>query len=208
MHAASRRLASVTLDNLDDMPRPCRSCVYWELDSAAADHAREAGDPTLEKEAWVSAVLLEWGSCGTLAYVEGAPAGYVLYAPPALVPRAAAFPTSPPSPDAVLLVTAFVRPEHRGHGVGRSLIQAAAKDLLQRGTRAIEAFGDARWERPACVMPAAYLEGAGFEVVRPHHRWPRLRLDLRSTVTWREDVEVAVERIFGSVSPEPSLRPV
>ena len=35
------------------------------------------------------------------------------------------------------------------------------------------------------------------------------RLDLRSTVTWREDVEVALERLLGAISaprPVPSLR--
>jgi hypothetical protein len=58
------------------------------------------------------------------------------------------------------------------------------------------------------VLPADYLSGIGFQTVRPHHRWPRLRLDLRSTLTFREDVEVAVERILGSVVREPVLRPV
>jgi predicted N-acetyltransferase YhbS len=208
VHAASRRLTTLTLDNLGDLAEPCRSCVSWELEAVAAQRASETGDAALEKEAWVSAALLEWGSCGMLAYVEEKPAGYVLYAPPAMVPRAASFPTSPVSPDAVLLVTSAVKAEHQGNGIGRALVQAAAKDLMQRGVRAVEAFGDARWERPACVLPAAYLSGLGFQVVRPHHHWPRLRLDLRSTVTWREDVEVAVERILGSVVREPALRPV
>lgn len=208
MHAAGRRLTTLTLDNLADLAEPCRSCVSWELEPVAAQRASEAGDAALEKEAWVSAALLEWGSCGVLAYVEEKPAGYVLYAPPAMVPRAAHFPTSPVSPDAILLVTSAVKPEHQGNGIGRALVQAAAKDLMQRGVRAVEAFGNARWERPACVLPAAYLSSLGFQVVRPHHQWPRLRLDLRSTVTWREDVEVAVERILGSVVREPALRPV
>jgi hypothetical protein len=57
-------------------------------------------------------------------------------------------------------------------------------------------------------LPAEYLSALGFQIVRPHDRWPRLRLDLRSTVNWREDVEVAVERILGSVVREPALRPV
>jgi GNAT superfamily N-acetyltransferase len=201
-----RRLEPVTLDNLGDLLQPCRECVTWELGSVAAERAAGAGDPALEKEAWVSAVLLEWGSCGMLAYVDDAPAGYVLYAPPALVPRAATFPTSPVSADAALLVTAFVRPDRQGVGLGRSLVHAAAKDVLQRGFRAVEAFGDARWERPRCVVPADYLTAVGFETVRPHHRWPRLRLDLRSTIDWR--VEVAVERILGTVVREPALRPV
>jgi GNAT superfamily N-acetyltransferase len=196
----------VTLGNLDDLLQPCRECVTWELGSVAAERAARVGDRALEKEAWVSAVLLEWGSCGVLAYVDGAPAGYVLYAPPALVPRAATFPTSPVSADAALLVTAFVRPDRQGDGLGRSLVHAAAKDVLRRGFRAVEAFGDARWERPRCVVPADYLTAVGFETVRPHYRWPRLRLDLRSAIDWR--VEVAVERILGTVAGEPALRPV
>ena len=208
MHAAGRRLTTLTLDNLGDLADPCRSCVSWELEPVAAQRAGAAGGAALEKEAWVSAVLLEWGSCGVVAYVEEKPVGYVLYAPPEMVPRAASFPTSPVSPDAVLLVTSAVTAEQQGNGIGRALVQAAAKDLIQRGVRAIEAFGDAQWVRPACVLPSAYLSGLGFQIIRPHHHWPRLRLDLRSTVTWREDVEVAVERILGSVVLEPALRPV
>jgi GNAT superfamily N-acetyltransferase len=196
----------VTLDNLGDLLQPCRACVSWELGAVAAERAAQAGDRALEKEAWVSAVLLEWGTCGALAYIDDVPAGYVLYAPPALVPRAATFPTSPVSADAALLVTAFVRPDRQGAGLGRSLVHAAAKDMVQRGFRAVEAFGDARWERPSCVVPADYLTSVGFETVRPHHRWPRLRLDLRSTLDWR--VDVAVERILGTVIAEPALRPV
>ena len=206
MHAPRRRLEPVTLDNLDDLLQPCRACVSWELGPVAAERATQAGDRALEKEAWVSGVLLEWGTCGALAYIDDVPAGYVLYAPPSLVPRAATFPTSPVSADAALLVTAFVSPDRQGAGLGRSLVHAAAKDMLQRGFRAVEAFGDARWERPGCVVPADYLTAVGFQTVRPHHRWPRMRLDLRSTLDWR--VDVAVERILGSVIREPALRPV
>ena len=31
----SRRLVSITLDNLSDLPVRCRGCVYWELDPVA-----------------------------------------------------------------------------------------------------------------------------------------------------------------------------
>ena len=79
----ARRLANITLDNLDDLPRRCRKCVFWELDPVGGARAAETGDTELEKEAWVSAVLLEWGSCGKIAYVDGVPAAYVLFAPPA-----------------------------------------------------------------------------------------------------------------------------
>jgi GNAT superfamily N-acetyltransferase len=210
----SRRCASLTLDNLDDLPRTCRRCVFWELDPVAREAAEEAGDVELEKEAWLSATLLEWGSCGKIAYVDSSPAGYLTYAPPVHVPRSRAFPTSPVSADAVLLMTARLLPEFTGGGLGRMLVQTAAKDLSRRGVRAIEAFGRATpadgSELPfgGCVVPADFLLAVGFKTVRPHHLFPRLRLDLRNALSWREDVEVALERLLGSMNPEPAFRPV
>jgi GNAT superfamily N-acetyltransferase len=204
----SRRLASVTLDNLDDLPRRCRRCVFWELDPVGRARAEESGDTEFEKEAWVSATLLEWGSCGKLVYVDGVPAGYVLFAPPAYVPRSVAFPTSPVSADAVLLMTGHVLPEFTGMGLGRMLVQGVAKDLIRRGVKAVEAFGDKQWEAPNCVLPADYLLSVGFKTVRPHPRYPRLRLELKTVVSWREDVEVALERLLQSMTPEGALRPV
>jgi GNAT superfamily N-acetyltransferase len=189
--------------------------VLWELEAVAATRAAEAGDTAFEKEAWVSATLLEWGSCGRIAYVDEEPAGFVLYAPPAFVPRSLAFPTSPVSPDAVLLMTARVLPLHSGGGLARMLIQAAAKDLTRRGVRAVEAFGlasEATSGAPgqidaACVVPADLLLAVGFKTVRPHHRYPRLRLELKTALSWREDVEQALERILGSVR-QPALTSV
>ncbi len=201
----SRRLAGVTLDNLSDLPAPCRSCVYWELDPVSGERAQRAADTDLEKEAWVSDTLLEWGSCGQIAYVDGVPAGYVLFAPPAYVPRAAAFPTSPVGADAVLLMTARLMPEFRGSGLGRVLVQAVAREIVRRGIRAIEAFGrsgavgDYADGELHCLLPAGYLRAVGFKTVRPHPRTPRLRLDIRSTATWKEDVEYALERLISSI---------
>ncbi len=206
----ARRLANLTLDNLDDLPRRCRRCVFWELDPVSGARATEVGDPELEKEAWVSAVLLEWGSCGKIVYVEGVPAGFVLYAPPHVVPRSVAFPTSPVSADAVLLMTGHVLPEFTGGGLARMMIQGVVKDLTRRGIRALEAFGDNDWSEVGhCLIPTDHLLAVGFKTVRPHPRFPRLRLELKSVASWREDVEVALERLLGSMgTPEKALRPV
>jgi GNAT superfamily N-acetyltransferase len=209
----SRRVVGVTLDNLEHLSKHCRTCVYWELAPHLREQAEEFGDTEFEKEAWVSSVLLEWGSCGRLIYCDGIPAGSVFYAPPAAVPRSAAFPTSPVSPDAVLMTSLEVLPEFRGGGLGRVLVQSVAKDLTRRGVKAVEAFGDMRpdEEERSCVTPADFLTSVGFKTVRPHPRWPRLRLELRSAITWKEDVEAALERLLNSVTvstAEPSFRPV
>ena len=71
-------------------------------------------------------------------------------------------------------------PGYQGQGLGRVMVQTVAKDLLRRGFKAIEAFGDARWKEPACVLPADHLLAVGFKTVRPHPRYPRLRLELRT----------------------------
>ncbi|HEX7308139.1 MULTISPECIES: GNAT family N-acetyltransferase [unclassified Lentzea] len=209
----SRRVVGVTLDNLEHLSKHSRTCVFWELAPHLREQAEEYGDTEFEKEAWVSSVLLEWGSCGRLIYCDGIPAGSVFYAPPAAVPRSAAFPTSPVSPDAVLMTSLDVLPEFRGGGLARVLVQAVAKDLTRRGVKAIEAFGDMRPddEEASCVTPADFLTSVGFKTVRPHPRWPRLRMELRSSITWKEDVEAALERLLNSVTvstAEPSFRPV
>jgi GNAT superfamily N-acetyltransferase len=212
MGSSGRKIARLTLDNLDDLPSTCRSCVFWELDPVNRERAAAAGECELEKEAWVSRVLLEWGSCGRIVYVDDQPAGYALYAPPRYVPGADAFPTSPVSEDAVLLATLRILPQYAGGGLGRVLVQAVVKDVLSRGgIRAIEVFGDHRageaGEPRGCVVPADFWLRVGFKTHRSHLRYPRLRMDMRSVLSWREEVEHALEKLLGVVRPRPVPAP-
>jgi len=101
-----RRLVRLSLDTLADLPDDARSCVFWELDPVHRERAVAAGDAASEKEAWLSRVLLEWGSCGRVAYVDGQAVGYVVYAPAPYLPGAETMPTAPIGEDAVLLSTA------------------------------------------------------------------------------------------------------
>jgi hypothetical protein len=41
--------------------------VYWEVDPATLRAYDHLSDPEFEKEAWLSMVMLEWGSCGQMA---------------------------------------------------------------------------------------------------------------------------------------------
>ena len=155
-------------------------------------------EAALAKEAWLSATLLDWGSCGKIAYVAGVPVGYAMFAPPGFVPRAMSFPTSPVSGDAVLLMNAHVLPEWRS---GRHRPDAGPGGGRRAGAARGQGDRGVRLHRPAsrgCLMPADYLRSVGFKTVRPHPRYPRLRMELKSTVSWRYDVEYALERIFGT----------
>jgi GNAT superfamily N-acetyltransferase len=206
----SRRTQSLTLDRLGDLPEACRHCVFWELDPGSRRLAEEAGDPGLDKEAWISSVLLDWGACGKVLYVDEKPAGYALFAPPGYVPGAAAMPTGPVSGDAVLLMALHVDPAYARGGLGRMLVQSVAKELTQRGVKAIEAFGDARpsdQPRGRCVLPADFYLAVGFKTVRPHPHFPRLRLELKSLASWRDEMEAALEHLLETLAPESALRP-
>ena len=92
-----RRLAPLTLDTLPDLPDPCRQCVMLGARARRRRPGRaRPGTPAFEKEAWVSATLLEWGSCGRVAYVDDdAGRASCMYAPPKFVPRGR-WPSRPP----------------------------------------------------------------------------------------------------------------
>ena len=202
----SRKVSRLTLDRFEELRAPCRTCLFWELDPVRRAEVRD-GEEADEKDAWLSGVLREWGSCGRVVLVDDEPVGFVIYAPAAFVPGAAGFPTAPVSPDAVLLTTAWVHPDHRGGGLGRMLIQGMARDLIERGgIRAVEAFGD-RGVRSGvhgqrCAAPEEFLARVGFKTHRAHPTAPRLRMELKGAVRWREEVEGALERLLGVVRPK------
>ncbi len=198
MGAVARKIERLTLDHLPDLPGACSHCVFWELDPVR--RAAVGGHEAEEKAAWVSTVLREWGSCGRVALVDGEVVGYLIWAPPVHVPGAHGFATAPVSTDAVLLTTVHVAAEHRGGGLGRMLVQGMAKDLIKRGgVRAVEAFGDSTGRTGHCVVPTDFLLAVGFSTHRAHPLHPRMRMDLRTTLSLREELEKGLERLLAPV---------
>ena len=137
----TRALVPLSMTTIELLPERCRGCVTWELDAAAARAASRLGETEFEKEVWLSGVMLTWGSAGQIVTVDDEPVGFALFAPPTAVPGASAFPTSPVSPDAVLLTTARIRKEFTGQGLARYLMEGVVRQLTRRGVRAIELFG-------------------------------------------------------------------
>jgi hypothetical protein len=138
------------LEVFEQLPKHARRCVFWEVDPATLPGEDHLADPEFEKEAWLSMVMLEWGSCGQLAVEcdpdgrssEDAPClGYAFYAPPRAVPRAGLFPSGPVSADAVLLTSIGVDAADDSDGLPRGLIASVVGDLVRRGVKALEAFG-------------------------------------------------------------------
>ena len=153
------RITPLRLEAFEQLPKHARRCVYWEVDPSTLRADDHLSDPEFEKEAWLSMVMLEWGSCGQLAVhcpdsvaedvdpsmpdeARDQPClGYAFYAPPGAVPRARHFPTGPVSADAVLLTSLGTDTGHAAEGLSRNLIAAVVGDLVRRGVRALEAFG-------------------------------------------------------------------
>ncbi|HZQ31837.1 MAG TPA: acetyltransferase [Mycobacterium sp.] len=239
----SARITPLRLECFEQLPKHARRCVFWEVDPTALGRDDHFADPEFEKEAWLSMVMLEWGACGQIAttvtvpgeQTEGGSAddqldapciGYALYAPPGAVPRARSFPTTPVSPDAVLLTSMGVEPGHTDT-LAASLIAQAVADLKRRGVRALEAFGRTaeaaelvdQQAAPAdvrrvvepfgdcsfdqCMIAADFLLDVGFTVVAPHRYFPRLRLELDQGLGWKAEVEAALERLLHTGQLEP-----
>ncbi len=200
----ARKVERLTLDNLARLPGGCAECTFWEFDPVRRDQIR--GHEAEEKAAWLSSMLREWGSVGRVMTLDDEVVGHLLWAPALHLPGSQSFATAPVSGDAVLLASGYIAPEARGQGLARVLVQSMAKDLIEHGgIGAVEAFGGHRSHEPhgathACVLPVDFLLSVGFRTLRPHPVHPRMRMDLRTTLTWREEFETAVERLLGVVA--------
>jgi hypothetical protein len=146
------RITPLRLEAFEQLPKHARRCVFWEVDPSTLGGEDHLTDPEFEKEAWLSMVMLEWGSCGQMAV--SAPAGgradatdddpsgecpclgYAFYAPPGAVPRAQLFPSGPVSADAVLLTSLGVE---TGTAHARSeMTTAHARSERTEGTNGLQ----------------------------------------------------------------------
>jgi hypothetical protein len=200
-----RELLPLTPDRVGDLVGECAPCTFWQT-VPRNGHAGPA-DPLEVLAEWVEGVTTDWGPPGRVAYADGRPVGHVLVAPARHVVRLAAFPTAPADPSTLMLVTATTVGADAGRGVRKSLVQSAAKDALRRRSRSLEvvAARPLAVARHACVLDVAFLEKAGFHVERDHPAYPRMRIDLRTVVTLKDEAAAAITRALGRI---PAVRPV
>ena len=208
IESVSRRTEHLRVDHLAKLPVAQRSCVFWEL--SPVDRSRlDVNERLGAKELWLSTVLREWGACGVIVEQDDCALAYATYAPAAWLPGAAALPTAPSSPDAVVLANFFVLPRARGQGLGRVLVQGVARDLVERGIVAIETYANPS-TTSTCVLPVDFWGSVGFKTHRTHPSTPRMRMELRSAISWKDEVEEALVRVWGAVRPmkQPTARPI
>lgn len=202
----ARRLRPMTSADLALLPDPCVRCTFWEvslLDLAAPDLHR---DREQVKREWADAVTRRWGYCGVIATDGEEFLGYATMAPAGMVPRLGTLDAGHPiNPDAAVLLSTRVVEPHRGRGIGRQIVQAAAGLMVRRDIRAIDAVGSYR-DGPSCISPVGFLQRVGFTVVRPHPVTPRLRMELPVTARWLPDLGAAWSRLTG-LMPQPAAGP-
>ncbi len=209
----TRELLPLTPERARDLVGPCAPCTFWQT-VPHNGHGRPA-DPIDLLGDWVEQVTADWGPPGRVAYVDGLAVGHVIVAPARHVPRLAAFPTSPADPATLMLVTMMTADPRGavdsvlrgGKALRKTLVQAAAKEALNHRARSLDvvAARPLAVHRHTCVLEAHLLEEAGFRVERDHPTYPRLRIDLRTLVTIRDEAAEAVRRALAKV---PGVRPV
>ena len=156
-----RRVTRITAANADSLLPPCADCTFW-------------GHPRPQDRH------------GVFAYDDERVVGHLLWATPADRLSLPAIASAPVTPNAALLLTVFVEEDHRGGGLAKMLVQAMAADLVKDGRyTAVEAVA-ARSRAPECVPRESFLAAVGFKVQREHPAYPRMRMDLRTTLTWRD----------------------
>ena len=200
----TRKLRPLQIDDLDRLPIGCAGCAFWE---SSGERERRCGatiDPELQR-AWFRRVTDEWGECGRVAYEDDEVLGFIKYAPSGYFPQAATFSPAPDDPIVPLISCLHIAPDARHRGLGRVLLRAALRDLMQRGERRVEAFAFAL-SRP----PTSTTAHARHAVPAPQrlHRSSRPHPTYRSCVS-TSSLAVLPRRPRGGarVPPLPAARP-
>lgn len=192
----ARRIRPLTPERVAELPDACGLCGFWESPDHAQPRCGTVREPGRLEE-WVEAVLEEWGDCGRVVYIDGEAIGFAKYAPARFFPQAASMAAGPPSDDAVLLACLHVDSEVRHVGVGKVLLQAVLRDLASRGERTVETYASTKTSdrRSSPMITVEFLLRQGFAVVRPHPRYPLMRLELKSLVAWTDNIEAVLESL-------------
>lgn len=203
----ARRTAPLDGGLLPDLPEDCQANLAWMLGPVELRRTRADARGDARRD-WVERVTREWGPCGqVLLDADGEPHAHVLYAPAAYLPGLDGLATAPPSRDAVVLVEMRRTDGAAPPAAGRVLVQTMAKDLVARRVAAVETFADVRGpDRCGCRWTPAQMGEVGFTVAREHPLHPRMRMDLRQTLSWKDEVEQALDRFRDLVRPAPDTK--
>lgn len=192
---SDRKIDTLSLSNIDDLPSRCRECTYWISSEKLPPKCGSACDADAKRD-WLGSTFEGWGECGHLLYVGGEVVGHAFYGPATAFPQTSHFASGPVSADAVFLSCLLVREEARHHGVAKTLLGAIEKALFVRRVKAIEALATTPGAgRLSALGPVDFYLQNGFYVKRDHPTYPLVRLDLKTAVPWQVDLEAMLHSL-------------
>ncbi len=195
------RVRELRMEDLDDLPAPCRGCAFWQTTSAARGGL--PSDPAAQ-DAWWQAVQLEWGVPGRAVWDDDRLVAYALFAPTVHLQRSRVL-GPPASEDAMVLATVWVDPDHRRAGLARHLFPVVAREAVAHGIEAVEAYGTlvgagAAHAPGGCVVTGEFLEHLGFRLHRSDLKTPLYRFETRRTATWAKSMSHALAEVVAALS--------
>lgn len=192
----ARKFIGLSVAERENLPSRCSGCTYWESSQRLPMECGSACDDEFASE-WVRRVADEWGECGKVVVEDGEYLGFIKYAPARYFPQSLRMPSGPPLKDAPLITCLHIAPEARRHGLGSVLLREALRDLSSRNERVVQAYALTRRMDLdiAPMVGVEFLLRNGFIVSRPHPEVPLLRLDLKSLVTWADNVESVLDSL-------------
>ena len=192
----ARRFKPLTSDLIEALPAGCAGCVFWESPERLEHTCGSKCDLELAR-GWVDRVRSEWGDCGRAAVEDGEVLGFIKYAPSGFFPQAQVMPAGPPDEKAVLIACMHISADARRRGLGKVLMQAALRDFVTRGEKTVQAYGTTHQGsfESSPVVGVEFLLRMGFTVARPHPETPLMQLDVRSLVSWTENLEAVLESL-------------
>ncbi len=173
----------IVRENLDDIPDPCRCCLYWEFPEDF-EKLRQQKEPELaakKKREWFIKTLTECGNCGKIVYQNRAPVGYAQYAPFSRFPQASSYKSGQPGrieDGTVFLSCLYISDrDKRGKGIGTKLLKSIITDLKKRDFKAVETFA----RRGSANNPSGPIElylKIGFQIKdETDYEFPLVRLE-------------------------------
>jgi len=134
----------ITRENLDDIPEPCRSCVYWEFPEDSEKAKLLKSELVRKKKEWFLQTLREFGNCGKIVYYNNSVVGYAQYGPVTHLPNISSYGSKLVGrleDGTVFLSCLYITKKAlRGRGIGLKLLESIILDLKKRGFKAIETF--------------------------------------------------------------------
>ncbi|MFO8075942.1 MAG: hypothetical protein R6T85_07475 [Egibacteraceae bacterium] len=173
-----------------ELPEPCRSCTYWELeDGRRGPHvpASEAEGAARAKDAWWRAAGRRWHPVA-LGVGQDPVRAWALLGPPGAFPRAGALGVT--AADAAVLAQLWLADDDDVEAAG-ALVRAAAARAAAWQLRGLEAVASHGRADP-CHPRLTLLASLGFRPVRLGVRRTVVRLDLRQLPGLRERVLAAL----------------